>query len=107
MDVRQWDLWWAQFRFEESNETKDRPVLIISIADHLYVLGAKIISHALRDMWGEYEIIDWNSAGLPHPSTVRLNQIIKIEEPYILDFAVQDATKRIKSSSFAALTPRL
>ena len=73
MTIEPWDLWWAEVKYEDHEGSKRRPVLIVS-ADEVYVLSYKITSHESRNQWGEYEIVQWQTAGLPKPSTVRLTQ---------------------------------
>ena len=73
MTIEPWELWWAEVEYEYHDGSKRRPVLVVS-ADEVYVLSYKITSHESRNQWGEYEIIQWQTAGLPKPSTVRLTQ---------------------------------
>ncbi len=75
---RPWELWWAQVRFEDTNEIKRRPVLVLE-GSGIYVIAAKATSHAARQQWGEYELLYWRSAGLPKETTVRLTQLIRLE----------------------------
>ena len=75
--IEPWDLWWAEVEYEHHDGSKRRPVLVIS-ADEVYVLSYKITSHEARNQWGEYEIVQWQSAGLPKPSTVRMTQVYKL-----------------------------
>ena len=79
MTIEPWDLWWAEVKYEDHEGSKRRPVLIVS-ADEVYVLSYKITSHEARNQWGEYEIVQWKSAGLPKPSAVRLTQLYKFNQ---------------------------
>ena len=79
MMCKLWELWWASFLYEDSNQSKRRPVLIIKI-DNQTLYCAKVTSHIPRDQWYEYEIIKWQTAGLSEPSTVRLSQFMKLTE---------------------------
>lgn len=74
---KRWEIWLAWFEYEEHNDAKRRPVLIIS-PEEVVVLSAMITSHKSRDVWGEHEIINWKSAGLMVPSTVRLSRTEKL-----------------------------
>ena len=77
-ELKAWDIWWAFVRFEDSQEIKRRPVVILNPSE-VFVLSLKITSHAGRNQWGEYEIIMWESAGLPKPSTIRVTQLLELE----------------------------
>lgn len=73
MTIDPWSLWWAEVEYENHDGIKRRPVLVIS-DEEIYILSYKITSHEARNQWGEYEITNWQSAGLTMPSTVRLSQ---------------------------------
>ena len=45
--IEQWDVWYAKFPFDDSNETKKRPVIILSVQP-LQVLSIKVTSHEPR-----------------------------------------------------------
>lgn len=77
--IRTWELWWAKVQFEESSETKRRPVLIVD-EDELWVFAFKVTSREPRNEWGEYEVIKWQSSGLDKPSTVRLSRRIALTD---------------------------
>jgi len=73
-EFNRWDIWLAKVEFEEGTGFKIRPVLIID-GTRCYILSLKITSHGPRkDYFGEYEIIDWERAGLLKPSTIRVNK---------------------------------
>lgn len=82
MTINPWEIWWAEVEYENHEDSKRRPVLVIS-ADEVYVLSYKITSHEARNQWGEYEIVQWKTAGLPKASTVRLAQPIKLLRPML------------------------
>lgn len=73
-----WDIWWADVKFEDSDEVKRRPVIILETGA-VFALSAKVTSHEARNQWGEYEIVKWQTAGLQKPSTVRLTQLFEID----------------------------
>lgn len=76
--IRPWDIWWALVHFEDTDQVKRRPVIILD-TEEMFVISLKVTSHEARHQWGEYEILYWKSAGLPKPSTVRLTQILKLQ----------------------------
>ena len=77
-DLVAWDIWYADVKFEDNDEVKERPVIIIR-PDEVYVLSVPITSTPERDVWGEYDITMWASAGLDHPSTARLSKIVHLK----------------------------
>ena len=75
---RRWEVWLANVKFEDSNLIKTRPV-IVAEDKTVYFLCYKITGQPPRtNIQGEYEIIEWQSAGLDTISTVRLSQPIKL-----------------------------
>lgn len=79
MMPNKWEIWLVDMSFEDSIESKIRPVLVIEVEDNLIVVG-KMTTHEPRDNYQyEYAMIDWKGAGLHRPTTLRLSQIIKYE----------------------------
>lgn len=74
------EIWFARFYYDDdATRYKDRPVYIIS--DTNVALCAKITTHAPREKYGyEYEIVEWENAGLEKPSTIRLSQQLIIPQ---------------------------
>ena len=75
--LNKWDIWLAKVAFEDAPEiTKNRPVLIMDNMQCL-VLSFKITSHTPRTSYkDEYQIIEWQKAGLLKPSTLRISKKI-------------------------------
>lgn len=46
----------------------------------VYVLALMITSHEQRNMYGEYDITKWQSAGLKKPSTIRVTRRLELVE---------------------------
>lgn len=66
-----WEVWWAIVKFEDSDETEQRPIIVLDNTT-AYIVSLKVTSHApRRKMVGEYEIVRWQEAGLTKPSTVK------------------------------------
>lgn len=81
MLFKKWDVWWAFVPLEENkNELLHRPVLVIRDTDdkdsqEIFVLSYKITSHEPRENYlGELRIVDYEEAGLPLKSTLRLSK---------------------------------
>ena len=65
--------------FEDIIDSKIRPVLVIGFEDNLIIVG-KMTTHEPRAYYQyEYAITDWKGAGLHHPTTLRLSQIVKYD----------------------------
>lgn len=68
-----WEIWLARVKFEDSPEIKERPVVITS-SGNVFVVALKVTSTAPRNVWGEYQILEWQYAGLDHQSTIRISK---------------------------------
>lgn len=79
---RKWDIWWAIVKFEDSNDCKERPVLIYN--DAVYVISFKMTSTDRGDGQNEYKIKEWHRAGLEKPTSVRIGKVLKLEEKDLL-----------------------
>ena len=78
--MRVWEIWFANFPYEEdSSIEKARPVIILNV-DPLEVLSVKVTSHDVRDA-DEYdvEIIHWQQAGLKKPSVARISKAMFLD----------------------------
>jgi|AGTN01.3.fsa_nt_gi PemK-like protein. len=73
-----WDIWLANVKFEDSDEIKQRPVVIINHT--AFILCLKVTSNITREeCGGNYLIRNWRETGLEMPSVVMLDKAIKIE----------------------------
>ena len=73
-----WELWYAHVKYEDLEIYKDRPVLVIDAGDEIAIIALKVTSTEKRDLWGEYDIIKWKSAGLKNASTVRCTKVLSL-----------------------------
>lgn len=77
-DFIRWDIWIAKVEFEDCEDFKIRPVLIID-ETRCYVLSLKITSNQSRKKFpGEYQIIKWKESGLMKPSTIRITKLLQL-----------------------------
>jgi hypothetical protein len=74
-----WEIWWAYVAFEDIDDGKERPVLVLEDGT-VYIIGLMITSHEQRNVFGDYDITKWQSAGLKKPSTIRLTRQLRLEE---------------------------
>ena len=75
--MNQWDVWFADFPYEEdASIIKPRPVIILDI-NPLKVLSVKVTHHGARDC-DPYDmpIEHWRESGLDQPSVARVSKAI-------------------------------
>lgn len=75
--MRVWELWFADFPFEEdATQSKKRPVIILNV-EPLEVLSVKVTSKKARDN-DKYDtpIVHWKEAGLKSESIARISKTI-------------------------------
>lgn len=66
------------FYEEHDGRSKERPVIILSLAVHGDVgVGVKVTSNAQRFSVGDVRLRDWNTAGLTKPSVARCAQLVQ------------------------------
>ncbi len=70
-----WDVWLADVHFEEINQSKKRPVLILNDST-VVVYALKMTSHDVRT--GEYPLKRWKEAGLDRPTVVRIGKKLQL-----------------------------
>lgn len=76
---KQWEIWEADVPFEDTKDSKKRPVLILS-DETVAVLSVKMTSHAPRykTLPGEYEIVKWKESGLLRPTVIQCSKVIRL-----------------------------
>lgn len=77
--MKRWEIYWAEVKFEETEETKTRPVVIINDT-MAFVLAFGVYSQIPRPGMNDYVIRDWEKAGLQHQSTIHTDRMIKIDK---------------------------
>ena len=79
-----WEIWWAIVQYEDTNEKKKRPVLILENNSVASVIGvAKVTTHSPRNMY-DYQISDLESCGLKKDSVIRFDKKIPIKETQLI-----------------------
>lgn len=73
-----WDIWYAKVKFEDSNEVKNRPVLIYNNA--AYIIAYKMTSVDRGDNSSYFKITHWKEAGLTKPTSVRIEKLLKLHD---------------------------
>lgn len=75
-----WELWYANFPYEDRPESKDRPVIVLN-TNPLCVLSIKVTSQEIRDKDKYDTTIDhWQEAGLVKPSVARISKTVSLDE---------------------------
>ena len=78
-----WDICWAYVKYEEIDEEKRRPVILLKDGSAL-VVGLYVTSKPPRPGYNDYPLVDWEKEGLPVRSTVRLEKRLRIPKDKIL-----------------------
>ena len=92
------------FRFTDSDKAKNRPAVIVSVAqyndDRADAVMVALTARPGRSYFGDCEIHSWKGAGLPKPSTAK-GVVRTIEQSLIyhrLGRLTQDDMSRLKQS---------
>lgn len=79
--MRVWELWFADFPFEEDPAiVKNRPVIILNV-EPFEVLSVKVTSKQIRNT-DKYDtpIVHWQYAGLTKPSVARISKTMFLDK---------------------------
>ena len=79
---KRWEVWWAYVKYEDSNEIKKRPVLIIG-EEYGLVLSLKMTTHKPRNAT-DYLLKHWKTAGLDRETTVRTDKFCKLRDSELI-----------------------
>lgn len=82
--LKMWEIWFANFPFDDSDVKKKRPVIVLNI-EPAEVLSIKVTSHNARnDDKYDVAIEKWEEAGLDRPSVARISKsMILIKDEFI------------------------
>lgn len=91
--IERWDIWRARVRYEDSDESKERPVLIMN--SNLYMISAfKMTGTNRGDSFPEHRIKKWKEAGLDKETSVRLDKALRLDKSVLVSrigrLAVED-----------------
>ena len=89
--MERYDIWQAKVKFEESDEAKERPVLIWN--NHVFLVAYKMTGTDRGDDQDEYRIRYWKEAGLTKPTSVRLRKVLRLEKGDLL-YKIGELDKR-------------
>lgn len=80
--MERYEIWQARVRFEESEEIKERPVLIWN--KQVFLIAYKMTGTDRGDDRDEYRIRYWREAGLSKPTSMRLRKVLRLTEDDLL-----------------------
>ncbi len=90
--MERYEIWQAKVKFEDSNEVKERPVLIWN--DQAYIIIAyKMTGTDRGDNSEEYRIQYWKEAGLTKPTSIRIKKLLQLEKQDLL-YKIGELDKR-------------
>ena len=89
--MERYDIWQAKVKFEESDEAKERPVLIWN--NQGFLVAYKMTGTDRGDDQDEYRIRYWKEAGLTKPTSVRLRKVLRLEKGDLL-YKIGELDKR-------------
>ena len=75
---KKWEIWFAKVKFEDSDEIKKRPVLILGEKNG-FILSLKITTHTSRDS-SDYALKYWAKAGLEKESVVMTSRVLLLND---------------------------
>ena len=78
MKCKKWEVWFARVKFDDSNEIKKRPVLIIGENRGL-IISLKMTSQDARDS-SDYPLKHWVKAGLDRETTIRVSKVCLLND---------------------------
>lgn len=94
MMFKRWEIWWAKVKFEESNEVKKRPVLIID-SNTVVIIAFKMTSTDRGDRPPYYQVREWKEAGLTKETSIRFDKVLRLK-PNDFDSKIGELTERDK-----------
>ena len=89
--MERYDIWQAKVKLEESDEAKERPVLIWN--NQVFLVAYKMTGTDRGDDQDEYRIRYWKEAGLTKHTSVRLRKVLRLEKGDLL-YKIGELDKR-------------
>ena len=76
--MSRYEIWYANVKFEDSLEIKERPVLILN--ETAYIITAYKMTGTARDSDREVPVKYWKEAGLSKPTYIRISKPLRLEK---------------------------
>lgn len=80
--MERYEIWQAKVKFEDSDDIKERPVLIWG--GQAYLVAYKMTGTNRGDNQDEYRVRYWKEAGLSKPTSIRLRKVLKLGKDDLL-----------------------
>ena len=93
--MERYEIWRAKVKFEESDEVKERPVMIWN--NQVFLIAYKMTGTDRGDGQDEYRIRYWKEAGLDKPTSIRLRKVLKLTKDDLL-YKIGELDKRERLS---------
>ena len=81
--MKRYEIWRARVKYEESDEIKERPVLIWN--DTAFIIAYKMTGTNRGDNLEEYPIKYWKEAGLSKPTSIRITKVLKLQSTDLVE----------------------
>lgn len=83
--IEKWHIWMANVAFEDSNDSSERPVLIMN--NSMYAISAfKMTGTNRGDEFPEHHIRNWDAAGLTKETSVRLDKLLRLDKSVLTKY---------------------
>jgi len=89
--MERYEIWRAKVKFEESDEVKERPVMIWN--NQVFLVAYKMTGTDRGDDQDEYKIRYWKEAGLDKPTSIRLRKVLRLTKDDLL-YKIGELDKR-------------
>lgn len=80
--MERYEIWFAKVKYEDSDEIRERPVLIWN--DCAFLIAYKMTSTDRGDGEDEYRVRYWKEAGLTKPTSIRLRKVLRLTKEDLL-----------------------
>ena len=89
--MERYEIWQARVKFEDTDDVKERPVLIWG--GQAYLVAYKMTGTNRGDDQDEYRVRYWKEAGLSKPTSIRLRKVLRLEKADLL-YQIGELDKR-------------
>lgn len=89
--MERYEIWQARVKFEDTDDVKERPVLIWG--GQAYLVAYKMTGTDRGGDQDEYRVRYWKEAGLSKPTSIRLRKVLRLEKDDLL-YQIGELDKR-------------
>ena len=89
--MNRYEIWQAKVKFEDSDEVKERPVMIWN--DYIFLVAYKMTGTDRGDDQDEYRVLYWKEAGLSKPTSIRIRKVLRLTKDDLL-YKIGELDKR-------------